>query len=86
MDNGTALKHRIHALDFALLEIALFLDTNPCNEQALCKRGQLMEERDALIAAYEEQFCPYVVTKADVTGDRWCWVQGPWPWEYGKEC
>jgi spore coat protein JB len=86
VDNRKALVSRIHALDFAILELGLFLDTNPCDEQALCKRREYLDTRNALIAAYEEQFGPYVVNSKQVKGDRWSWVDGPWPWEYGKEC
>lgn len=86
MDDRMALKHRIHALDFALLELNLFLDTHPCNEQAMMKREEYQTQRAALIAVYEEQYGPYVVTAKQVTGEHWSWVDGPWPWEYGKEC
>ena len=78
------LVRRIHAYDFALLEIGLFLDTHPCNTQALEKRRELMAQRDALVAEYERIYGTYVVSDRDVCGDRWTWIDGPWPWEYER--
>ena len=82
MDNQ--LKRRIHAYDFALLEIGLYLDTHPADTCALNKRQELQAERAALVSEYEMNYGPYVVTAADVKGDCWTWVNGPWPWEYER--
>ena len=41
-------------------------------------------ERDALVAEYEANYGPYIVTDKDVQGERWTWVDGPWPWEYER--
>lgn len=48
-------------------------------EQYMCKRREL-------IAEYELRCGPYVVTRRDVpNGNRWTWVDSPWPWEYEME-
>ena len=86
MDERTTLKQRIHALDFALLELNLFLDTHPVNEQAEQTRREYADQRAALIAAYEERYGRYVVTAKDTVGEHRLWTMGPWPWEYGREC
>ncbi len=78
------LARRIHAYDFAILEIGMFLDTHPCNSTALEKRQELQMQRDALVAEYESHYGPYVVTDSDVAGERWTWIDGPWPWEYER--
>lgn len=71
----------IHAHDFALLEIGLYLDTHPCDTNALNKRQELQKQRKALVAEYEEKYGPYVVSYKDVGPDEWTWICGPWPWE-----
>ena len=86
MDNRASLVHQIHALDFAILELNLFLDTHPCNETALHQFHAYLARRAALVETYEAQFGPYEVTADRVKGNRFTWVMGPWPWEYGKEC
>ncbi len=75
------LVRRIHAYDFAILEMGLYLDTHPGDTCALQKRQELQAERAALVMEYEEKFGPYVVTDKDVRGDCWTWVNNPWPWE-----
>jgi spore coat protein JB len=75
------LKQQIHAYDFAILEIGLFLDTHPCDTAALQKRQELQAQRQMLVEEYERQYGAYVVVDTDVCGDAWTWVQGPWPWE-----
>ena len=43
-------------------------------------------KRRELIAEYELRCGPYVVTRRDVpNGNRWTWVDSPWPWEYEME-
>lgn len=88
MDNRTQLERRIGAYAFALWEMTLFLDTHPDNTCALEKFKEFRFERDRLIAEYEEQYGPYVLTSDRVDGECWTWVHGPWPWEYkgGNGC
>lgn len=75
------LVRRIHAYDFAILEMGLYLDTHPSDTCALKKRQEFQTEREALVMEYEAKYGPYVVTDTDVRGDSWTWVNNPWPWE-----
>ena len=81
MDNCVLMKNRIGAYQFAIWEMTLYLDTHPQSTCALEKLYELRQMRDRLIAEYETQYGPWVVTSNDVQGDRWSWVDGPWPWE-----
>ena len=80
MDERTTLKQRIHALDFALLELNLFLDTHPENGEALAEYVALRKKREALLEEYRMNVGPIPSYSA---GGRngWNWVEGPWPWE-----
>lgn len=82
MNMKAAYKKKIHAYDFAILELGLYLDTHTWDKAALQKRQKLQAERKAAVAAYEEKFGPYIVNWNKVKGDNWCWVNDPWPWEY----
>ena len=84
--NKCMLRRRITALDFALYELVEYLDTHPCDTRALSLREEYKAKRAECIREYEAQFGPYIVTTNDVMGDRWSWIDNPWPWEYGKEC
>ncbi|MBP3381765.1 MAG: spore coat protein CotJB, partial [Clostridia bacterium] len=59
MDNRDTLLQRIRAYDFAIVEMNLFLDTHPTDEQALCLFHMYQEKREQLISAYEASFGPY---------------------------
>ncbi len=85
MDNRKALMQRIRAYDFAIVEMNLFLDTHPTDEQALSLFHMYQEKRKELILTYEAQFGPYINTVDDVKGDTFTWICDPWPWDYCKE-
>ena len=80
------LRDRIKAYDFAMHEMHLYLDVNPKDTGAMELLCAYRRKRQELVDVYESRFGPYVVKVHDVEGDRWCWVDDPWPWEYtGKE-
>ncbi|MBR4116880.1 MAG: spore coat protein CotJB [Clostridia bacterium] len=83
MNNREALKKKIHALDFAIHELVLFLDTHPTSKKALELLREYRQKRKDCIALYEEKYGPYIVTPADVSTKNgcWQWLESPWPWE-----
>lgn len=82
MNSKAAYLRKIHAYDFAILDLGLYLDTHTWDKQALRKRQELQAERKAAVMAYERKFGPYIPNWNKVKGDNWCWVNSPWPWEY----
>lgn len=78
------LMQKIHALSFAMTEAQLFLDTHPECRDALTYFRQTRDQLDALTTEYQNKYGPLF---ADMTvGDKWTWVDGPWPWQHnGKE-
>lgn len=78
------LMDRIHALSFAMTEAQLFLDTHPDCRAALDYFRNLRDELDGLTTEYQNKYGPLF---ADMTvGDKWAWIDGPWPWQHnGKE-
>ncbi len=85
MDNRAAMVSRIKAYDFAIQEMNLFLDTNPCDTQAMSLFHLYQEKRKQLISTYEANYGPYIKTVDDVKGDTFTWISKPWPWEFCKE-
>lgn len=85
MDNQRHMRHMIDAKEFAMLELALYLDTHPDDQQALQMRRQLQAETAELRNQYEARYGRLVVTHNDVEGPCWSWVENPWPWDYQKE-
>ena len=75
--NREMLLRRISALQFAIWELHMYLDTHPCCEHALQRYNDLNDQRLVLMEQYEERFGPL-----QACGDtKWDWVQAPWPWE-----
>lgn len=85
MDEKIKLKRMIYARQFALLEMGLYLDTHPCDTQALKLRAQWMQELECLKDKYESRYGRLILTQSDVPEDQWCWINDPWPWDCQKE-
>ncbi len=74
------LLHDIDIVSFWLDELRLFLDTHPCNEQALASYNEQAVKRQALVNQYIRQFGP--LNYYDVNpSNQWQWIAYPWPWE-----
>ena len=80
-NNACALKRRIGAYRFAVWEMMLYLATHPDCTAALEKLREFQAITGRLVEEYEQQYGPLVLTSDDVRGERWSWVDGPWPWE-----
>lgn len=79
--NRDELMDKIHALSFAMTEAQLFLDTHPDCRDALMYFKKSREELDTAMTEYQNKYGPLF---ADMTlGDKWTWVDGPWPWQNG---
>lgn len=78
------MRDRISAYDFAMWEMTLYLDTHPNDGEAMELMEAYRRKRGELMDCYERRFGPWVTASHEVRGDRWSWVDSPWPWE-GKE-
>ena len=86
MNTRNELKKKIHALDFAIHELVLFLDTHPTNRKAMALLKEYRNKRAECIKEYERQFGPYIATTDDVPAEGcWEWLKGKWPWEYKED-
>ncbi|NLJ58661.1 MAG: spore coat protein CotJB [Tissierellia bacterium] len=70
----------IQKLQFAALDIALFLDTHPNDPVALYRHKMYTERLRQVKDAYEMEFGPMTIMGHEV-GDSWRYINGPWPWE-----
>ena len=79
-----AVEKRIAAYKFALYDLGLYLDSHPCDTQAMQLRTQYRATLAQLTDEYEQHYGNYVCTQADVL-DNWTeWVNDPWPWDVEK--
>ena len=63
---------------FAINDMALYLDTHPCDVNSLRYHNEFVRKYKEYKEIYEKKFGPLSIE----TGmDSWQWVEDPWPWE-----
>ena len=74
------LMEEIKDYDFTVVELALYLDTHPTDQKALDIYSAVSEKLESLKEKYEHNYGPLTICGVK-SGERWTWVDGPWPWE-----
>jgi spore coat protein JB len=80
MNERGALLRRLQAEDFALYEVALYLDGHPKCKKALAYYAEHQKLYEALKREFEEKFGPLSLYR-NKNDENWDWAEGPWPWE-----
>ena len=73
--------NEIRSLDFAINELALYLDTHPDDQKALCLHRKYCKEVKDLKDKYQRMFGPLTIF---YPCNKWRWLEEPWPWERGN--
>ena len=68
-------------LEFALVELNLYLDTHPEDMRALGIFNRLSCQFNAVKDEYEKIFGPLVNFGHSPSEGSWRWLDRPWPWE-----
>ncbi len=82
-ENGntrTEMLNEIKCLAFAIQELALYLDTHPDDEKALCLHNKYCKEYRDLTDKYQKVYGPLTI---NCPCNKWRWLEEPWPWEGG---
>ncbi|NLT94122.1 MAG: spore coat protein CotJB [Clostridia bacterium] len=75
------LMRQLQEVSFALVELNLYLDNYPNNQQALADFNSLSQKYQELKAMYEAQYGPLTNFGYAPSQYPWQWVNEPWPWE-----
>lgn len=80
MNNRERLMRRLQICDFTLTEVGLFLDTHPCDKEALAYYNKYLAMKKEALREYTAKYGTVNrdFLKSDTT---WDWVDEPWPWE-----
>lgn len=70
----------IMAVNFAVLETVLYLNTHPEDRTVLNLHNELAEELMRLMMEYQERYGPLRPTYPDAEFP-WQYIDEPWPWE-----
>ena len=71
---------QIKCCDFAITELALYLDTHPQDDRALCLHRKYCKEAKELKDKYQKVYGPLTI---NFPCNKWRWIEEPWPWEGG---
>ncbi|MBR3002580.1 MAG: spore coat protein CotJB [Clostridia bacterium] len=75
-ENKKRMLHQIMALDFAINELALYLDTHSDDEKALCLHNRYCKECKDLKDKYQKVYGPLTI---EYPCNKWRWFEEPWP-------
>ncbi|HHV72829.1 MAG TPA: spore coat protein CotJB [Clostridia bacterium] len=80
MDRRKAqMLEELQALQFAIVDLHLYLDTHPCDKRALEHYNALVCKMKEVKERYEQFYGP--ITPDQPSKFPWQWIEGPWPWE-----
>ena len=85
-ESKEVLLHRLQVCGFILVELNEYLDSHPEDQDAqrCFEKHRAMYEEAA--EAYTKRYGPVtILDHAATQGNKWRWVEGPWPWETEKE-
>ena len=74
------LLQEIMNLNFAINDLALYLDTHPNDTNAIRMHCEYSEKQIALTAEYQRLYGPLTI---NFMSNSWDWIDEPWPWERG---
>lgn len=81
--NQNQLMDWINQVSFVLNDVNLYLDTHPCDMEALEYFKHFHNLRKEALKEYADRFTPLTIDSASDCQEKWEWVYGKWPWEGG---
>jgi spore coat protein JB len=69
---------QIKSVDFAIEELALYLDTHPDDNKAICLHNNYCNQMKDLKDMYQKMYGPLSIY---CPCNMWKWIEEPWPWE-----
>ena len=78
-DRDSELK-KITQLDFALVDLGLYLNTHPEDNYALNLYNDIAKKADMCRMNYEKNFGPLCSFRSCTNKNSWNWINNPWPW------
>ncbi len=81
MNEQAELLTYIDMLDFACIDIGLYLDIYSDNTQMIQLYNQLNMEKKKCKKEYEDTYGPLTLGSNALNVSPWAWDDNPWPWE-----
>ena len=74
------MEMQIKEYQFAVTDIALYLNTHPDDERAICLHREYAKRLKELRDMYQKVYGPLTI---EYPCNKWRWLEEPWPWEGG---
>ena len=71
----------LDALEFAMIDLNLYLDVNPDDQRAIELYNKYRLENEELLKLYQDRFGPILLNSDALNNMPWMWDNRPWPWE-----
>ena len=81
---GESCGDKCQQIAFAMWELRLYLNTHPCDQEALALLHRLQE--NCCEPNYATTFLEDVPCTDGTRNPVWRWTRDPWPWEYEANC
>ena len=92
--NRDELLQNLTSLDFMAVDLGLYLNTHPTDQEAIAAYNKVITAADTVRMNYENEFGPLCSFRSYAQNEtNWQWKDNPWPWQTsfnyslaGKEC
>ncbi|QSZ28094.1 spore coat protein CotJB [Aceticella autotrophica] len=81
MDAKAKMLRKLMEIEFACVDLNLYLDTHPSEEKALQSYNYYSEQLKTLKTQYEQVYGPLMAFGQSASQYPWKWIDEPWPWE-----
>ena len=81
MNDQAKMLTDIDSLEFALIDLNLYLDVYPDDKNAIELFNKYRNEQNELLHTYQNKFGPILLNSDSLNNMPWMWDNKPWPWE-----
>ena len=75
------MMNEIRSLNFAITDLALYLNTHPNDERAIALHKEYCKFYKIAVEKYQKIYGPLTIF---YPCNKWRWLEEPWPWEGGN--
>ncbi len=81
MNDQAKMLTDIDSLEFALVDLNLYLDVYPDDKSAIELFNKYRKEQNELLNSYQNKYGPILLNSDALNNTPWMWDNRPWPWE-----
>ncbi|MBS4209743.1 spore coat protein CotJB [Bacillus sp. FJAT-50079] len=71
----------LQTVDFVIVELTLYLDTHPNDQDAIQQYNTFVHKRKAIKRQFEKDFGALTNFGYSYSQYPWDWKEAPWPWQ-----